>query len=86
MFMREIMDSNQKIAQKYNNRCIIDFKRYNHMHHIQPKSLGGKDVEENKVPLCDRCHEKVHAGHSLYWMRFLKNLRIRRLKELDRKS
>lgn len=29
-------------------------------HHIIPKCIGGKDLEDNKVLLCDNCHKKVH--------------------------
>jgi 5-methylcytosine-specific restriction endonuclease McrA len=83
IFTPEIMDLNKRIALQFNNRCVIDFKPYNHMHHILPKSLGGKDIDENKVPLCAECHDKVHSsGNTLYWIRFLRKLRDRRLEEL----
>ena len=35
-----------------------------HLHHIIPKSLGGKDLNEdgssNRIYLCKECHEKIH--------------------------
>lgn len=31
------------------------------IHHIDPKSQGGQDIEENGIPLCFDCHADVHA-------------------------
>ncbi|RLC05601.1 MAG: hypothetical protein DRI57_27420 [Deltaproteobacteria bacterium] len=32
------------------------------VHHIIPKSKGGKDTVKNLVTLCGSCHKKVHKG------------------------
>lgn len=41
------------------------------LHHVVPLSLGGNDIETNKVPLCSKCHAKVHGLNSTtrgtYW-------------------
>jgi len=29
-------------------------------HHIIPKCIGGKNLEENKRLLCPRCHKRLH--------------------------
>jgi hypothetical protein len=31
-------------------------------HHIQPKSWGGPDVEDNIIALCGTCHDGVHTA------------------------
>ena len=67
------------VAQKFNNRCIIDFKQYYDVHHILPKSLGGTDDEDNLVPLCFDCHEKIHASGANNWIEYLIELRGKRL-------
>lgn len=33
-----------------------------HAHHIEPRSEGGKDLLENLVTLCKKCHIKYHQG------------------------
>jgi len=32
------------------------------VHHMQPRSLLGGDVEENLITLCSACHQQVHLG------------------------
>lgn len=36
-----------------------------HMHHIIRKSDGGKDVQNNKIPLCANHHEMIHRRVSI---------------------
>jgi 5-methylcytosine-specific restriction endonuclease McrA len=33
------------------------------VHHLQFRSAGGSDCEENLITLCARCHRKTHHGH-----------------------
>ena len=30
------------------------------IHHIQPRSRMGSDIEENLITLCSRCHRRAH--------------------------
>ena len=75
------LELKQIVAQKFNDRCIIDFKPYDLLHHIVPKSLGGTDDEDNLVPLCFDDHEKIHATGAVNWIEYLSNLRDKRLNE-----
>lgn len=40
------------------------------------------DVEENLVPLCVDCHQKIHVRGASNFIGFLQKLRIKRLKWL----
>ncbi len=42
-------------------RCdIYRGKRGLDLHHITPRSRGGRDEEDNLVPLCRECHDDIH--------------------------
>lgn len=32
-----------------------------HVHHIDPRSQLGEDVEENLITLCASCHQVIHS-------------------------
>lgn len=82
MYMQKNSDLHQSIIQRFNYRCVQCFRRYNHIHHIVPRSLGGQDVDENLIPLCNRCHDDVHRRGAKNFMAYFQKLRKRRLKEL----
>src|SRR5688500_13770997 len=43
-------------------RCrVCDMKAYD-VHHLLPRSRGGRDVESNLVSVCRLCHTDIH-GH-----------------------
>lgn len=42
------------------NKCINCKKEAMELHHIVPLSLGGNDIDSNKVWLCVECHNKIH--------------------------
>ena len=42
-------------------KCINCGKEAKEQHHIIPLSLGGNDIETNKVWLCSECHAIVHG-------------------------
>lgn len=35
------------------------------IHHIVPKSSGGKDEKENLIVLCEPCHVDTHRAYSI---------------------
>ena len=54
-----------KVKQLDNYRCRIwGCGRNNNIevHHIIPKSAGGKDTEGNLITLCFNCHKKITEG------------------------
>jgi hypothetical protein len=76
------MDSLQSTARKFKYRCAICFRRYNHIHHIVPKSLGGTNEEENLIPLCSKHHFQIHVRGASRFMGELQRIRTERLKWL----
>ena len=53
------------------------------VHHIYPKGRGGKDINENLITLCDKCHYMVHQRRNIYigfWIKHFKKL-IRNFKQ-----
>ena len=46
------------------------------LHHVVPLSLGGNDIDSNKVPLCSYCHSLIHNfntdSRGLNWKRLQK--------------
>ena len=57
------------------------FRRYDVLHHVVPKSLGGEDTEGNLVTLCQSDHHRIHDSGAINWIEYLITLRIRRLEE-----
>ena len=45
----------------YNEFCINCGSPAVELHHVVPLSLGGNDIESNKVPLCSLCHTLIHG-------------------------
>ncbi len=49
----------KKVLNKYNNACAIcKSKDKLVLHHVIPRTKGGKDVEWNLIVLCKDCHLK----------------------------
>jgi hypothetical protein len=59
-----------EIKEKYNNQCAICLRRACHVHHVLPRSRGGRNVITNGLLLCNNCHKEVHADNELlkYWI------------------
>jgi hypothetical protein len=59
-----------EIKEKYNNQCAICLRRACHVHHVVPRSRGGRNVITNGLLLCNDCHKEVHADNELlkYWI------------------
>lgn len=54
-------EQSRKLFDAYGWRCsvcgrIVPLQR----HHIQPRSHGGGDEEQNFAPLCMDCHRDIH--------------------------
>ena len=59
--------------QKVCNRCGNPAQE---KHHKKPRSEGGKDGEENLLPLCIACHDYIHSKRKiLRWLNLLKRKR-----------
>jgi 5-methylcytosine-specific restriction endonuclease McrA len=40
-------------------------RRGGHIHHITPRSQGGKDIISNLACLCETCHHQIHFGQGV---------------------
>ena len=53
----------QDILNKTNGKCYLCGSNNDvDVHHILPRTMGGKDYKDNLVPLCKNCHLKAHNG------------------------
>lgn len=52
----------RRVRQRDGGRCVACYKSGCDMHHILPKSMGGRDTDTNCVLLCRQCHTYRHAG------------------------
>lgn len=66
-FLKMVRD---ELKERYNNQCQMCGKLAFHIHHVQPKSRGGRNVITNGLLLCNDDHKKVHADEKLlkYWI------------------
>ena len=52
-------------------------KRADNIHHVTPRSLGGKDTIDNLIALSYNCHEAAHgpmaASHKLRFKQIIAN-------------
>jgi hypothetical protein len=53
------------IKEKYNGQCAICGNRAFHVHHVMPRSRGGRNVFTNGILLCAPCHQRVHEDETL---------------------
>ncbi|MGE7880355.1 HNH endonuclease [Peribacillus muralis] len=65
-----------EVKIRYNNQCAVCYQRGHHIHHVMPKSRGGRKVFTNALLLCNTCHKEVHAENKLlnYWIRTFKEM------------
>lgn len=60
-----------RVVKKFNYRCGLNPSHPvdpgTTPHHIIPRGAGGKDVEENLIPLCAACHGKIHREGTRKW-------------------
>lgn len=74
----------QSSLELFDNRCGLNpAHKAQHVHHILPRGSGGKDELENLIPLCSKCHGKIHQEGTRKWREKLgSNLR----QQLQRKG
>jgi HNH endonuclease len=65
-----------QVKEHFNNTCQECFGRGVHVHHVFPRSRGGRNVFTNALILCNDCHKKVHADNGLLqgWIERFKKL------------
>jgi len=61
------IQTRQKVLERDDyqcQRCGVSPEEENalHIHHIEPRSLGGSDDLENLETLCEECHKETHSG------------------------
>lgn len=61
-------DDHSRILKLFNFRCALNPAHANPIvHHIIPRGVGGTDELENLIPLCAKCHGKIHAEGTRKW-------------------
>jgi len=51
----------QDVLNTTGGKCYLCGSKHNiNVHHIIPRTRGGKDIASNLVPLCRECHRKAH--------------------------
>ena len=73
--------STLRLLKLFNYRCLICLRKAVTLHEIVPKSKRPKDwmEDENRVPVCARCHDMIHADGSAVWRDKLTEFRRKRL-------
>lgn len=65
---KEAFDAEYALAREQVLRrdewCKICGRQAGHVHHIRPRSMGGKNDLDNLVLLCNLCHTRVHENVS----------------------
>ena len=64
------------IFKQYHGRCIMCPAKAVTLHEIIPKSKRPRDWNEpgNRVPVCARCHRKIHDIGSKHFVDVLRSL------------
>lgn len=50
------------VLARDNGVCVVCGKPAQHLHHVRARHLGGSNLPENLVSLCEGCHTCVHHG------------------------
>lgn len=53
------------VKDHYSNQCGQCGRNACHVHHVMPRSRGGRNVFTNGLLLCNDCHKQVHADNDL---------------------
>ena len=54
------------------NTCGVETDKLT-IHHVLPKSLGGRDIDTNIVKICTTCHNKIHGTQNVFSSSLIKN-------------
>lgn len=60
------------VAERDSYTCVLCDNGYTDMHHVTPRSQGGRNNPHNLVSLCRRCHMMLHRELPVdsYWRKF----------------
>ena len=53
---------NDYIWHRQDGKCYCCQNPIDDYHHIKPRHEGGSDDPDNKVGVCENCHDKIHLG------------------------
>jgi len=59
-----------KVYERENGSCQNCGGRGSEVHHVVPRSRGGRGVISNALLLCDNCHRLIHKENELmdFWI------------------
>lgn len=65
----------QEVYDEVDGKCQQCGGRGEQVHHVMPRSRGGRGVKTNALLLCHSCHETVHRNNDLLndWIRHYKS-------------
>jgi len=52
----------RRVRKRDGGRCRVCGQTGGDLHHLVPRSLGGRDSDTNCLLLCRKCHQLRHAG------------------------
>jgi len=69
----------KKVLERDGHCCIkCGGKSFLHVHHLIPRSEGGKDEPSNLVTFCEKCHSGIHIERQVFlgerFLRYARNL------------
>lgn len=65
-----------EVKKHFDDRCAECGKHGIHVHHVMPRSRGGRNVFTNALLLCNDCHKEVHADNEKLngWINLFKRM------------
>lgn len=51
-----------EVMRSTGGKCVLCPRDAAHLHHRKLRSQGGTDDPDNLIPLCNGCHETIHAN------------------------
>jgi hypothetical protein len=60
-----------RVKEEQENLCQQCGRKGVHLHHVKPRSGGGRGVFTNALLLCNPCHVQIHKDNDLlkYWQK-----------------